>query len=459
MSSLVVTVDALRTDHLAQFGYNRDTFPVADQVAEEGTTFGRAYANGTNTGISLPSLLTSRYRGAEPATEGETIATALPDDVTTIGVHSNTYLATRVPTDAGFDEFEDFDILASGESRDQSTTQRLLNAGTERIKPIVDTLGIRAFAEQVQEQVLPASFIHELTPYENAERTTDRALELLSTVDGEFFIWIHYMDPHRPYGIDLDTPTYTEPADEDEIRQLMSKAAIHPSKMTEAERQRIVDLYDSDIRYTSQHVARLFDGLRDRDMWVDTDIFVTADHGEEFGDHGFYYHRNRPYDELIHVPLFVRRATSRGKTASDTPPETVASGAIVNEQRELLDLAPTVCSFHSIEPPAAFEGMDLFAGTNRTVVATGSFRDDGPVVGTRRDGWKYIEADDGRELYELTVDPDELTNVADDNPDQCDRFETLVPATAVGSEGDLRPDQESVSPEVADRLEQLGYTD
>lgn len=458
MSSLVVTVDALRADHLPQFGYDRDTFPVADQVADEGTTFGRVYANGTNTGISLPSLLTSRYRGAEPAGEGETIATAIPDDVTTIGVHSNTYFATRVPTAAGFDQLEDFDILADGESRDQSTTQRLLNAGTECIKPIVDRLGIRTFAERVQQRILPASFIHELTPYENAERTTDRALELLSAVDGEFFMWVHYMDPHRPYGIDLDTPAYTERADEDEIRRLMSKAAVHPSKVTEAERERIVDLYDSDIKYTSRHVARLFDGLRDRDLWADTDIVVTADHGEEFGDHGFYYHRNRPYDELIHVPLFVRRATSGGKTAPDTPPEATAGG-VVDEQRELLDVAPTVCSFHDVEPPAMFEGNNLFAGTDRTVVATGSFRDNGPVVGIRRDGWKYIDADDGRELYELTTDPDELTNVADEHPDQCDRLETLVPSSAVGFEGDLRPDQESVSPEVADRLEQLGYTD
>jgi arylsulfatase A-like enzyme len=457
MSSLLVTVDALRADHLAQFGYDRNTFPVADQIADDGTTFQRAYANGTNTGISLPSLLTSRYRGTEPAKNDQTIATVLPDNVTAIGVHSNAYFATRVPTTAGFDELENFDILADNKSRNQSTIQRLLNAGTERIKPIVDTLGIWQLAEQIQERILPASFIHELTPYENAEQVTDRALELISAVDGEFFLWIHYMDPHRPYGIDLDSPAYTDRADEDEIRQLMSKAAIHPDTLTSAEQERIVDLYVSDIRYTSRHVARLFDGLRERSLWTDTDIVVTADHGEEFGDHGFYFHRNRPYDELIHVPLFIKRATTERRTILDM--SKTNTGGVVNEQRELLDIAPTLCTFHDVDPPAAFEGTNLFTGTDRTVVATGSFRDNHPVVGVRRDGWKYIRADDGPELYQLTTDPDEQTNVAADHRDRGEHLETFVPTAAVGSGDDHRPNCESVSPEVADRLQQLGYTD
>jgi arylsulfatase A-like enzyme len=450
MSSIVVTVDALRADHMAQFGYHRDTFPVADELAEPGTAFTQAYANGTNTGISLPSILTSRYQGTGAAKTGPTVASALPDDVTTIGIHSNTYFATRVDRPKGFDDFEDFDILVGGESRNQSAIRSTLDTVFDAAKPVVDGLGVRAIAERVQETVFPPSLIHDLTPYEDAERTTNRTLELLSTVDGEFFVWVHYMDPHRPYGIDLSDPAFTDSAEESEIRQLMSKAGVRPENITEREHDRIVDLYDSDVRYTSTHVARLFEGLRDRGLWADTDVILTADHGEEFGDHGFYYHRNRPYDELIHVPLYIKLASEEDER-DDT----------VSDQRELLDVAPTVCSLHDVSPPASFEGTDLFVGEERTVVARGSFRDDGPVVGVRRDDWKYIDTDHGSELFNLVSDPKEQTNVAEDHPDQRNQLAALVPASAVGEEDvdDPRPDRETVSQEVADRLQQLGYTE
>jgi hypothetical protein len=448
MSSLLVTVDALRASHLGQYGYERDTFPVFDELVDAGGThFRAAFANGTNTGISVPSILCSQYIAYDAIREGPTVASALPDSVTTGGIHSNTYfgsVGTEVP---GFDTFEDFGVSGIDESSRGPTTKRLFRRSMDYVRPMVERLGIRAVAERVQQAVFPASMIHEFSVYEDAETTTDRALAWLNDVDGEFFLWVHYMDPHRPYGMDLADPAYTRPADESEIAELMSTAGVRPEALTDAQRRRIVDLYDSDVKYTSEEVSRLFDGFRERGLWADLNVALTADHGEEFGDHGSYFHRNRPYDELIHVPLAVKS----GDGAANTP-------TVVDEQRELIDVAPTVCSCHGVTPPAAFEGRSLFEEGARSVFGTGSFNDYGQVVAARIDGCKYIHVDGGqRELYELDADPNEQENRADADPDRCERYHEEIPPNLFEAQSAGKPGEGDVDADVARRLEELGY--
>ena len=458
MSSLLVTVDALRASHLAQYGYHRDTFPVlSDLVADGGVHFTQAFANGTNTGVSLPAMLTSRYVGDRALAAGPTVASALPDDVATGAVHSNTYFGSKAPSVEGFDSFFDFGVSATDESDQGPLYKRAFRRSMDYVRPVVTRLGVRELAERVQERVFPASLIHEFTVYENAERTTDRALSWVDTVDGDFFLWAHYMDPHRPYGIDLDDPAYADPADESEIRELMATAGISPDRVTDAQHRRIVDLYDSDVRYTSAHLSRLFDGLRERDLWEDLSVILTADHGEEFRDHGYYYHRNRPYDELLHVPLAVRAGAGEGGGALSLGDD--ATERAVDETRELLDIAPTVCAFHGVDPPDEFEGRPLFDGGPRRVFATGSFVDEGRVVGARYDGWKYIAHADAEELYDLTSDPGEGRNVAADHPDRCAAYRESVPARLFDEAAGGVPDRADVDGDVERRLEELGYLD
>jgi len=454
MSSLLVTVDALRASHLGQYGYDRDTFPVLDELLDAGGTHYRAaFANGTNTKISLPSLLCSQHIAREAIREGPTVASALPDSVRTAGIHSNTYfggVGTDVP---GFDTFEDFGVSGTSTADQGPTQKRLFRRTMDLVRPTVERLGIRPLAERVQQALFPASMIHEFSVYEDAETTTDRAISWLDDVDGEFFLWVHYMDPHRPYGMELTDPAYTHPADEDEVADLMSTAGIRPDKLTADQRRRIVDLYDSDVRYTAEHVRRLFEFLRTRGLWDDLDVILTADHGEEFGDHGSYFHRNRPYDELIHVPLVVKWG------AGDAPPDGDAAGpTVVDEQRELLDVAPTICAFHGVSPPRAFEGRPLFEGDDRRVFSTGSFNDDGQVVAVRDDGWKFIDVGDAAcELYDLDADPGEARNVADAEPERRDRLRASIPDHLLEARPATRPDAEDVGEDVAQRLQELGY--
>lgn len=445
MSTLLVTVDALRRDHLSQYGYDRNTFPAVDRLLNDGATrFNDAVSNGTYTGISLPSILTSRYLGDANVRAGPTVASRLPDHVTTGAIHSNTFFSAKFDSIHGVDIYEDFQETETEYQTEVSLANRVSRRLFDTIRPWIDRLGLLEPARRVQEAVVPASLIHDVTIFESAERTTDRAIEFLDGIDGEFFLWVHYMDPHRPYGINADPPAYGHPAERQEIFDLMAEAGIHPDRIDNETRRRIIDLYDSAIRYTSTHVSRLFDALEDRNRWEDLSVLFSADHGEEFGEHGRYFHRNRPYDECIRVPLIVKSPRSDAET--------------VDEARELLDITPTICAEFNVDPPEEFLGTNLFAGGSRRQFTTGSFRDSGQVISARWDGWKYLYVEgEADELYDLSTDPGETENLAERHPDQVEIYRKSIPGHLFEANREGVPDRDDVEDDVEARLEGLGY--
>ncbi len=445
MKTVLLTVDALRADHLSQYGYERETMPVVDRIAAQGTRFEAAFANGTNTGVSLPSLLSSRYFGVEATRSGPNVATAIGEsDATTAGFHSNALFSNGVGDVAGFDRYEDFGVAdEQKEANTSSGVELVYDRVVDTLRPLVERLGVRDYAETVQERLFPTSLIHELSVYVDAETLTDEVLSWVRAhADEDFFLWVHYMDPHRPYGIDPADPAFADPIDDGEIRDLMSRAGISPETITDEDRELMIDLYDSDLRYTSDQIDRLLDGFEGLGIWDETGLVFTADHGEEFGEHGHYFHRNRPYDELLHVPLVV------------VDPDR-SRDADASTQRELLDVAPTLCEWHGVDAPAQFGGTPLFDGDGREVIATGSFVEQGHVVAGRWNGWKYIHVEDGdTELFDLDADPGETHNVAAEHPDTVASFERTIPDPLFEGE------PISVDPaegELQDRLADLGY--
>ncbi|HMB49027.1 MAG TPA: sulfatase [Natronoarchaeum rubrum] len=445
MKTVLLTVDALRADHLSQYGYERETMPVVDRIAAEGTRFEAAFANGTNTGVSLPSLLSSRYFGVEDARTGPNVATAIDESgATTAGFHSNALFSNRVGDVAGFDRYEDFGVADEQEEANTSSGVELAyDRVVDTLRPIVERLGVRDYAELVQERLFPTSLIHELSVYVDAETLTDEVLAWTEDhADEDFFLWVHYMDPHRPYGIDPADPAFADPIGDDEIRDLMSRAGISPETITDEDRELMIDLYDSDLRYTSDQIDRLLDGFEELGIWDETGLVFTADHGEEFDEHGHYFHRNRPYDELLHVPLVVVDPVRSGD-------------ADASAQRELLDVAPTLCEWHGVDVPEQFGGTPLFDGDGREVIATGSFVEQGHVVAGRWDGWKYIHVEDGEtELFDLDADPGETNDVAAVHPDTVESFERAIPNPLFEGEP---VSVDAAEGELQDRLADLGY--
>ncbi|USZ68665.1 sulfatase-like hydrolase/transferase [Halorussus salilacus] len=456
MHTILITVDALRADHLGQYGHERDTMPALDRLTADGTRFEAAFSNAPYTRISIPSFQTSQFLAYDELAELPTIASILGDSgVTTAAVGTQTGVGL-VDADFRFDQNLD---LGRDEYHEEANSDRALR---DRIVHRVDRLASRVGpllrrVEPVYEAVDDAYRRLVPTPdfqylgYTSAEVVTDTAVSWLEdNRDEDFFLWIHYMEGHRPYGVHDEDPAYLdEPLDTDRIKRLMKTAGTAPEEISASERRLLEDLYDSDLRYCSRHLDRLFDAMADLGVWDDANVVFSSDHGEEFAEHGNYFHRNYPYDELIHVPLLVKREAG---TANDSDaPDTV------EQQRQLLDLAPTVCAFHGIDPEEFdFEGEPLFEGDDRRVVALGSGRpDDEQVVAGRWDGWKFIYDDESVQLYDLDASPDETDCVADDHPEVVSEFREAIPEYLFDREDErLRDPVDGVEKE---QLEALGY--
>ncbi|MFO0627043.1 MAG: HEAT repeat domain-containing protein [Polyangiales bacterium] len=210
----------------------------------------------------------------------------------------------------------------------------------------------------------------------DARAQTDAAITELDDAarrGGPTFLWVHYFDVHAPYWGHGDTP---------EAR------------------------YDDAVRRVDGEVARLLGHAR-RVLQGEVVFALTADHGEEFGEHGGVYHGSTLYEEQLRVPLRIMVPGVRGRRV---PTEVCA---------QLVDLAPTLAALVGVEPPASMRGRDL-----RRWMVDGANPADAPpafaAVNSRRAvirwPWKFVvDTTYGvEELIELRSDPMERRNRAAD---------------------------------------------
>lgn len=444
---LLVTVDSLRADHVGCYGYDRDTTPVVDSLANSGLSFD-AYANSTWTRASFPSILTStyplEYGGYEYlAGDRKTVGEAVDATHNTAAFHSNLWLSRDYGYDRGFDRFYD-----------SKTDPSLLARLRTYLKLNLDHDGVvYRTLQRLYDGTEAVAGLNVGQTYKDAESLTDRAIDWLETAPEPFVCWIHYMDVHHPYvphesaaealGLPLDLS-------EREAIQLRRKMVETPAQLTDRDRRTLVDLYDNEIRYTDAQIGRLVEATNGTER--ETSVVVTADHGEEFGEHGGYSHNAGMYDEVLHVPFVVSQARE-------------ASPGKRSEAVELLDVAPTVCDLAGDEVPDVYRGRSVLdaagSGVHARVISE-TIPDAEPKLALRTLAWKYIwdVQSDSRELYDLEEDPAETSNVVDVERDVAEELRTELEAHLA----DLR-EPSSQLPDVSmdaateERLQNLGYLD
>jgi arylsulfatase A-like enzyme len=220
-------------------------------------------------------------------------------------------------------------------------------------------------------------------------------------------------------------------------------------------------LYVGEIAYLDANFGKLIAKLETLGLYDDTVIALVADHGEEFQEHGGFWHGLTLYDEQIHVPLLVKWR----KSAPAAPPD--ARG----EPARLIDVAPTLLRQAGAAVPVAMQGIDLAtlpaarAPADRVVFSEENH--EGNVLrSVRTKRWKWIEANAGnprglaeRELFEVETDPGEQQNVVDREPGtaaqmtrQAAELEAAAKAGKVGAAKAAK-----VSREECEQLKQLGY--
>lgn len=428
---ILITIDALRADHLSCLGYCRKTTPRLDEFAKKGILFSQAISVGSGTTPSFPSILTSSYPlmygGYERLSKDRTtIAEVLKSaGYSTAAFHSNPYLSRYYGYDRGFDTFEDF-------FRKSPESETLTDKVKDRVKNMLneDDLLYRFLRKAYGGVCMLLK--NENIPYEIAEVINEKAFSWLKEhSNNNFFLWVHYMDVHEP-----GMPPYKylryfrhQHVSKQEIKKFYKKIRRYSKRVSYEELKMLIDLYDCKIRYVDYVIGSLLDELENMDIMHNTLIVVTADHGDEFLEHGELGHHESLYDELLHVPLLIYA------------PEIIGKNIVIEDLVSLLDLSPTILDILDTEKPKKFIGKSLLAvikGKERRssgVISEVAHEKGNPKVdfskrktSYRTEKWKFIlDRKNGRcELYNLQEDPMETKNLAEIEPDLSKEFESKI---------------------------------
>ncbi len=422
---IVVVVDTLRADALSCYGGPPGATPNLDALAADGARFEQAVSSSGWTLPSIASILTGTWPTLHKALGKQTRLTPITADLPT---------APELLQAAGFDT--------------------IAYANAAFVSPLLGlNRGFHVFDHR--------HAYNDRT--RRADETVDAATRDLAAAERDTFLFLHLFDPH----LDYDPP-------EDVRRRLLGGAGPprvgwHACQklgaMPGRGRQTVQALYAAEVTFVDEQLGRLFDALKDAGRYDEATIVVTADHGEEFWDHGGFEHGHTLYDELVRVPLIVK-----------PPVSLVPEPADVSAQVRVLDVMPTVFEALDLEPPASFAGASLVPLMRGEDDASRIAFSESTLYGAdklswRSDPWKYVrdrnpDSKRPEELYDWRTDPGETNNVLESNPEVAARLRAELEAFTTdlanrartlraGQVQDLSPREEA---EYNESLEALGYT-
>lgn len=411
---VLLTIDALRADHLHCLGHPRPLTPRLDALAEESLLFANAFANGPNTPYSLPALLLSRL-----VRRGVDVSASLPRALRAGGFRTAAFNPNPVlfyrgagPVTERWDlHFDHYDMMLPSRARRRLLGEtvriaalRSLREGLERGRGTGRTMYRLLFRVYEAWLSLTAmglrSFGEKAVP--SGGEVNARAARWVRIQRSPFFVWLHYMDVHDPY-----LPAAARLA-RDDLR-LLAKHREFPALLSSEEVVRLRRLYELCVCEADAYVGGFLDFLDADGLAGECLVFVASDHGEAFGEHGIFGHgqafRETLHDELLRIPLIVRGLGRRG---------------VVSDVVQLLDLAPTACDAAGIGRPSAFRGRNLFEKGEGGVVSNSKYH-----FAYRTAGMKLIVSKHERgkdELYDLETDPGETRNLAASRPEELGRM-------------------------------------
>ncbi len=442
---VLVTLESLRTDRVGAYGGASSgrpevaTTPNLDAFAAEATVYEDAHAVTSWTLAAHASLFTGLYPSGHQTTGpldrlddsyptlAETLAAR---GWQTAAVVSGPYLRRTHNLGQGFEIYDDSSAsIANRLAHDDVTNPALLD-------------GLRRILD--------------------AERDPERPLFLFA------YFWDSHFDylPPPPW----DAAFVPSAAERFDARALDTNAAIHAG-MDAGRLAWLRAQYDGEIRWTDEHLGALFALLRERGLWDGALVIVTADHGEEFFDHGEKGHKNNLYAETVRVPLLVKypgqregRRDARLASQVDVLPTVLeAAGAAVTfpvHGRSLRapDPDPERAVLYELDTSR------YYAGADGSISAQSS-----PWRALRRGELKLVEraapgaAEPQRELYRVSRDPAERDDLAAREPERAAELARELRGELARAAADAaryrRGGPAELSDEERTQLEALGYFD
>lgn len=432
---ILIILDTVRADRLGCYGNTEGLTPEIDKFSRDAVRFDQAFSHAPWTLPSVASIFTSRYPAQHTAGGRLGAFTILPDDVVTIAeVFQRSRAVTGAITnvlflDKKFGMTQGFDTVDSHIPRTNTVMRR-------------------------------------------AGPTTQAALRWLDKNQRQqFFLMVHYFDPHLTY--DAPQPfrrKWAAPQDRegndfvfgtiaDMIKFRRGKTRLDADTIT-----RLAKLHNAEIAYLDSQIGKLLTGISSRGLDSNTVVVITADHGEEFNEHGGFEHGHSLYDELLHIPLLIRVPTIPLKQSDNG--NTWQRGFSTSSTVRHIDIAPTLCELVGIKPDPAFTGRSLvehLCGSeqpDRPVLSQGNMW--GPSgVAWRRGDYKLLYQPDTSaiQLYDLKNDAIEQIDIAEKLPQLSKKMlQELDLVTQTLSSTDATGDAPDLTLEQIKLLRSLGYT-
>jgi arylsulfatase A-like enzyme len=420
---LLIVLDTVRADHLRLYGYDRDTTPNLARLASRGVRFDRAHSAAPWTLPSHASLFTGRWprelsvgrRGWLDGTYPTLAEVLRGRGYSTAGFVANQFFCGHESGLArGFDTYCDFPVTPAEVLRASSLGWFL----AQKIGRLRDELRFLA-AEDSTSIALDFS-------RKDAATINREFLDWLSRRDrAPFFAFLNYFDAHDPYltpegGV---RPFETASRSREEVLMLRDWQKLNKKALDQSQVSLARDAYDDCIVSLDRELGRLIDELERRSLLDQTLLILTADHGEQFGEHGGFGHGLSLYEPEIHVPLLMAF------------PGKIPPGLAIHEDVSLRDVPATLVDLLGWKSESPFPGASLARAWKGT-------RDDGsfafsppfseldPAAAEVADplqsdashgsmsallyeGTAYIRhGDGGEELYDLKVDPEQSHNLS-----------------------------------------------
>ncbi len=360
---VLIIVDTLSAKHLSCYGYARNTSPTIDSLAQTGILFENCQAQAPWTLPGMASIFTGLSEKSHGCNNYNGFSHGLDPEIPTI---------TTILKENGY------------------STAAAVNVGY-----LGEVFGIiRGFDFfNINEDGL-----------DNAAITVDIVLNHLKTVDSDkpFFLTMHLFDPHLPY--DSPAPFNTLYSRERE------NGSFEWPPISECSEPLLIEFmtakYDSEINWTDSQLSIFFAGMHELELTENTIFILTADHGEEFMQHGNWGHAHNLYQQALHVPLII---TGHG----------IDSGVRISENVGQFDILPTILTLLSIDLPVEVEGVNLLANlpTDRVIPSSGALGTDihsATCIQANKKVLWFVEPDSS-ETYDIRLDPGEMNQLETDS--------------------------------------------
>jgi len=311
---ILISMDAVRADHLGCYGYGRDTTPVLDRLAEDSALFMNPISQAPYTLPSHMTMLTGLFPTSHRVFGlSDTLDPSLPTLAD--------YLRGQVAVTAAF------------------TGGALMKA----------SYGYAHGFDEFHDRFVSPEAADTITPLANQVSSW-----LARNTDVSFFLFLHTYQAHDPYWPPAEYASKFLDKDavwlDCSLRRFIGSGHIHKYRpLSDVKKRNVIALYDAEINFLDAALIQpLLDALKKRNLYDETMIIVTSDHGEEFFDHVAWGHSNTLYNELLKVPLIVKFPKSQYR------------GRRLMPFVRLADITPTVMDVFGVKhSPVKLDGESL----------------------------------------------------------------------------------------------------